>query len=269
MQKPLVLTAALLALASAAQADLKVVQTTKIGNPQLEAMEETMTPQQKAQMAHSDNPLFRSGPQLMTIYVQGSKTRADIGNTTYLMNMSTHQATVLNRRSHTFATRPYTTPGAMGQTTATVKDTGQTKVISGHPARHYTMTMTSASLPGTIIQGDIWAAQDLPQPPMMSIGGGPFAAIQSQFRKVKGFPLKTSIIVTGSPMGTRRFSPRSSPSRKLLCPGRSSPFPPVIKDPARRQVRACKKKLSLARRARLFSYRRTSTIALTPTPLMR
>ncbi len=203
MQKPLVLTAVLLALTSAAHADLKVVQSTKIGNPQLEAMEETMTPQQKAQMARSDNPLFHSGPQIMTIYVHGVKTRADIGSVTYLMDTSLHQATVLNRRNRTYATQPYKAPsgGMLGQTTSTVKDTGQTKTISGHPARHYTLTMTSASLPGTIIQGDIWAAQDLPQPPMVGMGGGPFAAIQSQFRKVKGFPLKTSIVVTGSPMG--------------------------------------------------------------------
>ena len=201
LNSPLLTAAALLALAASAQADLKVTQTTKIDNPQLQAMEETMTPQQKAQMAHSDNPLLQSGPQLSVVYVRGAMTRADIGSMTYLMNTSTHQATVLNRRSHTYMTPPYRSQSAAGQMTATVKDTGQTKTISGHSARHYTLNMTSPSLPGMIIEGDIWAAQDLPQPPMLGTGGGPFAAIQSQFRKVKGYPLKTSVVVTGSPMG--------------------------------------------------------------------
>ena len=200
MQNSPLLTAALLVLAASAHADLKVTQTTKIENPQLQAMEETMTPQQKAQMAHSDNPLLRGGPQITVVYVRGAMTRADIGGMTYLTDLSKHQATLVNRRTHTYATRPYSAQGATGQTSATVKDTGQTKTINGHPARRYTLTMTSASLPGTVIEGDIWAAQDLPQPPLL-MSGGPFAAFQNQFRKVKGYPLKTSLVVTGSPMG--------------------------------------------------------------------
>ncbi len=197
------LAAALAALSVAtAHADLKVVQTTQVDSPQLDAYMQTMTPQQRAQMAHSGS-LLGGGPQQSTIFVHGTQTRADIGGMTYLVNSATHQTVVLNRRRHTYITRPYQAPGAGGasQIQATVKATGQTKMVAGHPARRYTMTATVPSQPGTIIRGDIWAALDVPQPAQIATGSGPFAAIQSQFRKVKGYPLKTSLAVTGSPMG--------------------------------------------------------------------
>ncbi len=201
MQKKLLLTAcALFSVCGAAHADLKVVQTTLIDNPQLKAYEETMTPQQKAQMAHSGNPLFQGGPQVTTLYTQGSRTRVDLGTTTYLVDSAARRTEVVNRRTHTYSVQPYHLP-TTGQSAVTVKDTKQTKMIAGHLCRHYFTTATLASQPGTLIQGDIWAAQDIPQPAALSAGSGPFAALQSQFRKINGFPLKSSLTVTGSPLG--------------------------------------------------------------------
>lgn len=201
MQKKLLLTAAaLLGVCGAAHADLKVVQTSKIDNPQLKAYEDTMTPQQKAQMAKSGNPLFQSGPQQTALYVQGVHTRLDIGTVTYLVNSASHQTDVINRRTRTYTVQPYHAPAA-GQIAVVVKDTKQTKLIAGHLCRHYLTTATLASQPGTVIQGDIWAATDIPQPEALSAGSGPFAALQSQFRKIKGFPLNSSLTVTGSPLG--------------------------------------------------------------------
>jgi hypothetical protein len=193
---------ALLTVCGAAQADLKVVQTTRIDNPQLKAYEETMTPQQKAAMAHSGNPLFQSGPQITTVYVHGPQTRADIGFISYLVNSATHQATVLNRRKHTYTTQAYQVPSGAGQGTATVKDLRQTKTIAGNLAHRYHLTATLASQPGTLIQGDIWAASNIAQPSLLSTGSGPFAMLQSQFRKIKGYPLKSMLTVTGSPLGS-------------------------------------------------------------------
>ena len=195
-------TFALLSVCGAAQADLKVVQTTLIDSPQLKAYEETMTPEQRAAMAKSGNPLFQTGPQITTVYVHGPQTRADIGGISYLVNGATHLTTVINRRTHTYTIQPYHAPSSAGLGTATVKDTGQTKTIAGHPAHRYLLTAPLASQPGTIIQGDIWAASDVPQPSLLSTGSGPFAMIQSQFRKIKGYPLKSTIAVTGSPMGS-------------------------------------------------------------------
>ncbi len=204
MQKKLSqLAATAFALASvcgAAHADLKIVQTTQLDNPQLKAYEETMTPQQKAQMAHSGNPLFQSGPQQTTLYTQGTRTRLDIGFMTYLVDSAAHQTNAINRHTHTYTAQSYRAPAAAG-TQVTVKDTKQTKLIAGHLCRHYLTTATLASQPGTLIQGDIWAAQDIPQPSALTAGSGPLAALQSQFRKIKGYPLKSSLVVTGSPLG--------------------------------------------------------------------
>lgn len=199
MQK-LLMAAALLSVCGAAHADLKVVQTTRIDNPQLKAYEETMTPQQRAQMAHSGNPLFSNGPQQTAVYSSGSRTRLDIGTLTYLVDSAARRTEVVNRRTHTYSVQPYRAPTA-GQPTVTVKATKQTKLIAGHLCRHYFTTATLASQPGTLIQGDIWAASDIPQPAALSAGSGPFAALQSQFRKINGFPLKSSLVVTGSPLG--------------------------------------------------------------------
>ena len=85
--RPFVLAAALAAATAtlagtAAQADMKVVQTTQVDSPQLKAYLETMTPQQRAMMAHSGNPLLRGGPQQTVIFVHGGQTRADIGTMT-------------------------------------------------------------------------------------------------------------------------------------------------------------------------------------------
>lgn len=194
------MAAALLGLCGAAHADLKVVQTTRIDNPQLKAYEETMTPQQKAQMAHSGNPLFQSGPQFTSFYTQGTRTRVDLGAITYLVDSAAQKTQIINRRTRTYSVQPYRAATG-GKSTVSVKDTKQTKIIAGHLCRHYFTTATLASQPGTLIQGDIWAAADIAQPAALSAGSGPLAALQSQFQKIKGFPLKSSLTVTGSPLG--------------------------------------------------------------------
>ena len=198
--------AALAALAvPAAHADLKVVQTLRIDSPQLKAYLDSMTPQQRARMSRSGNPMFSGAPQVTTVYVRGSKSRADIGPLTYVSDAATHQTTVINRRSHTYTT-VQTPATAAGQISAQVKDMGQTKVIQGHPSRRYAVSATLASQPGTIIQGDIWAAQDLSQFTLPASSQGPMAVMQGLLRKVKGFPLKTTMAVTGSPLGNTTFT---------------------------------------------------------------
>lgn len=197
--------AALAAVAMpAARADLKVVQTLHIDSPQLKAYMDSMTPEQRAKMSRSGNPLLSGAPQVTTFYVHGGKSRADVGPMSYVSDAATSQTTVINRRSHTYSTMQTPTGAGTGagQIKATVKDSGQTKVIQGHPARRYLMTATLASQPGTVIQGDIWAAQDLARPSLPTTGGGPLAVFQSLLRNVKGFPLKTTLAITGSPLGS-------------------------------------------------------------------
>ena len=69
--------AALAAIAvPAARADLKVVQTLRIDSPQLKAYMDSMTPEQRAKMGRSGNPLLSGAPQVTTFYVRGGKSRA-------------------------------------------------------------------------------------------------------------------------------------------------------------------------------------------------
>ena len=226
MRKLLLAGVALLALASAAHADLKVVQTTSFDSPQYQAAMEAMTPQQRANMEKSGSPLAGIGGHKTTLYFgSGHKVRADLGTVTYLVDASGHQATQLNTKTHTYRTHAYAPPRASaGQFAATVKSTGQTKMILGHRATRYTLSATSASLPGTIIQGDIWAAADLPQPPLMS-SGGPYAQLQTLIKKIKGYPLISSIVITGSPLGNTTFKSVVTSISKTALPASTFAIP--------------------------------------------
>ena len=195
--------AATLAGASAAHADLKVVQSTTIKNPQLTAMMQSLTPAQRANAAKMGaGAFFGGGAITSTIYSHGSKTRVDVGPQSTIVDMGAHKIITINRMTHTYSTAPYSPNGMAGQVQASVRDTGQTKVILGHPARHYFMSMSSPQMQGARIAGDIWSAQDLPQPAAAAFAaGGPAAALQSQFRKIKGMPLLVNMNISGSPIG--------------------------------------------------------------------
>lgn len=200
--KTILLASALTVLAvSAAHADLTVTQSTRVESPQIRAYLESMTPQQRAQMARSGNPLFSGAPIRSTVYLRGTKTRLDVGGTSYIADAATHRTITINRRTRTYTVRPTHAGGGPGTPAATVKDTGQNRTIAGHPAHHYLLTATLPSQPGALLQGDIWAARDIAQPPVLTSGQGPLAAMQSVFRRVKGFPLKTTLALTGSPLG--------------------------------------------------------------------
>ena len=210
--------AATLAGAPAARADLKVVQSTTVKNPQLTAMMQSLSPAQRAQMGQSGfGAMFGGGPLTSTLYTHGSKTRVDVGPLTTIVDTAAHKIISINRITHTYSTSAYSPSAMAGQVQATIKDTGQTKVILGHPARHYLMSVTSARMPSGRMSGDIWSAQDLPQPPAAAFSGGPAAALQGQFRKIKGMPLIVNMMVTGSPVGdTSIRSVTKSVSRAAL-----------------------------------------------------
>lgn len=201
--KPMILASALalMGAASAAHADMTVVQNTKIDSPQLKAYMESMTPAQRAQMSKMGNPLLSGAPMRSTIYQHGTKTRADVGGTSYIVDSATKQTTLINRRNHTYTVRPYKATAPQGTPQAKVKDTGQTKMISGHLAHRYLLSATIPAQPGTLIQGDVWTTSDIAQPPSLS-GGGPLSSMQNVFRQIKGFPLKSTLAVTGSPLGS-------------------------------------------------------------------
>jgi hypothetical protein len=100
--------------APAAHADLTLVQTTTISNPQITAALQSMTPQQRAQVQKSGGPFFQTGPQTMTIYTHGRQSRLDYGVYSVIATPDARQVLTLNRRTHTYSTRPLPANGGGG-----------------------------------------------------------------------------------------------------------------------------------------------------------
>lgn len=192
--------AALVALAGVARADVTVVQTAVIDNPQLKAMMQSLSPQQRAQLAQ-----FGMGSTIQsTSYVHGQKSRTDVGNiTSVIIDGVTGRMTSLNRVSHTYSTQPINAGNGGGGVKVSLKPTGKTKTILGHPCRSYHLTMISKGSNGpTTVNGDIWVAPDLPRLPVPPLGSrGPASLIAGQWSKINGMPLQTVMTIGGSPMG--------------------------------------------------------------------
>ena len=189
-------------LTASAHADLKMVQTTTINNPQITAALQSMSAQQRAQVQKSGSPFFQNGPQVTTIYVHGKKSRLDYGGFSFIADTGTHQLLTLNRATHTFSMRPLSAQDAAGPSGATVRDTHQTKMILGHLVHHYIVATANVAGAGSQLKADIWAAPDLSQPAAYGQSSGVTAPMQALMRRVKGLPLETTIVLAGSPLGT-------------------------------------------------------------------
>lgn len=188
--------------APAAHADLTLVQTTTISNPQITAALQSMTPQQRAQVQKSGSPFFQTGPQTVTIYTHGKQSRLDYGGYTFIADTGKGQVLTLNRRAHTYSTRPLNPNQNSGIAGTTVRDLHQSKTILGHVAHHYTVATANVGGAGSQLKADVWAAPDLTQPTSSLTGGGPTGPLQSLLHQVKGLPLQTTVIIAGSPVGT-------------------------------------------------------------------
>ena len=197
-----------IALSGAARADSKIVQSTTIDAPQLRAMLQQLSPQQKAQMGKMSGgmgSMMSGAPTISTTYISGQKTRSDLGTLSFIINKGTHKMVLLNRATHVYQIQPYNPApagsGPASQMKASVKDTGQTKIIMGHRAHHYKITATGG-MAGTI-QGDSWAAPDIAAPASMGgMSGGPTAGLQGVYGKVKGMPLQLTMVISGGMTGT-------------------------------------------------------------------
>lgn len=186
------------ALAVAAHADVKVVQAVTIENPQLKAAIQSMSPEQRAQMAK----MGLGGTIVSTVYISGKKSRTDVGPaTSVIVDQASGKVTTLNRISHTYSTQPLSRSVNQAKNVqSTVKSTGRTKVILGHLCRDYRVSLLSAVGGASMkISGDIWAAPDLPRPAIA--GAGPLGALQGQWSKMSGMPLLTTLTSTGSAAG--------------------------------------------------------------------
>ncbi len=171
--------------APAAHADLTLVQTTTISNPQITAALQSMTPQQRAQVQKSGSPFFRTGPQVVTIYTHGKQSRLDYGGYTFIADQAKGQVLTLNRRMHTYSSRPLGQAQGGGVSGATVRDLHQSKTILGHVAHHYMVSTANVGGAGSQLKADVWAAASLAQPSSSLTGGGPTGPLQSLLRQVQ------------------------------------------------------------------------------------
>jgi hypothetical protein len=208
ISRTLPVAAALAFLAAAARADVKIMQATTVENPQLAAAMQSMTPEQRAMMAKSGF----GGTIVSTTYLSGGRSRTDVGAfTSVIVDPAAKTVTTLNRTSHTYSTQPISGMAAQAQgVKASITPTGKTKLIQGHLCRDYHMTMTTPALQGGQISGEIWAAPDLPKPPVASLSGGPMAAMQSEMEKINGMPLLTTLVITGSAVGRTVVNSRTT-----------------------------------------------------------
>ncbi len=188
--------------APAAHADLTLVQTTTISNPQITAALQSMTPQQRAQVQNSGSPFFQTGPQTTIIYTHGKQSRLDYGTYSFIADPAKGQVLTLNRRTRTYSTRPLGPSQSGGFAGATVRDLHQSKTILGHVAHHYVVATAGVGGAGSQLKADVWAAPDLAQPSSSLTGGGPTGPLQSLLHQVKGLPLQTTVVIAGSPVGT-------------------------------------------------------------------
>lgn len=198
--RALIMIGATLALAAVSHADVKVVQSMTIDNPQIKAAMQSMSPEQRAMMAK----MGMGGNTALTIYVSGKKSRIDFGAiTSAIVNESTGKATILNRTAHTYSTQPIKSPEASATSSgkATVKATGKSKTLLGHLCREYRVSAGNPAGPGSAVSGDMWVAGDLPRPSLRAMPVGPTAALKSQWSKIPGMPLKMDMTMVGGPMG--------------------------------------------------------------------
>jgi hypothetical protein len=185
--------------AGTAHADVKVVESMTVDNPQIKAAMKNMQPEQRAQMAK----MGIGGTIVSTIYVSGGKSRSDVGAFgSTIVDPGSGKITLLNSTSRTYSTQPFSglaTKGTGGASNA--KPTGKTKLILGHLCRDYKVSGTLGAAPGGTFSGDIWAAADLPRPNLPPGAGGPLGALMRSGSKIAGMPLQMTLTMAGGPAG--------------------------------------------------------------------
>ncbi len=191
----------LLTLPQASRADLKVVQRVTIDSPQMKAMMESLSPQQRQRMNEMGMGMMSGRPTQATLYARGPKARADLGLLSFVYDAGAGQIVTINRSAHTYSGQKIDRTREAAGTQTTVKSVAGSKSVLGHACRHYTFRATSPNLPGGEIVGDLWAAPDLPSLPAPVAQAGPVGALRGVYSKIKGLPLLTNVKVIGAPTG--------------------------------------------------------------------
>ncbi|MCW3061913.1 MAG: hypothetical protein JWQ02_3734 [Capsulimonas sp.] len=198
----LLLTIAAAAAAQPARADLSIVQTTTIDAPGVKSMLSEIPQASRAPLLGMISPMLTGAPWITTTYLKGQRMRTDMGQTTTVINADSGNQFTLNRQTQAYSVGPYDPfQKAAGTMTCTITPTDQTQSMLGRTVRRYAVTMTSSVLPSSAIQGEIWAAPDLPTPPVPGFTDGTAAAMQAEMSKVKGMPLAYRLVYHNTPAG--------------------------------------------------------------------
>lgn len=96
-------------------------------------------------------------------YFKGSKAKMEAGDIATIIDLDAQTVTTLNNKQKTIVVKTFSDPGsAVGQGDMAVKETGQTKTISGYNAKELIMALDLAG-PGTRrIESHIWVSADVP-----------------------------------------------------------------------------------------------------------
>jgi hypothetical protein len=185
-----------------ARADVAVVQKTVIDCPGLKQMLKEIPEERRGPLLGMMSPMLTGTPWITTTYVKGGRMREDMGQTTVVVNAESGKSFTLNRQTKAYSIGPYDPfQKTAGEMTCRVRPTHRTGTMLGHVVDIYDIAMTSSVLPKSQISGEIWAAPDLPTPPVPGYTTGTAAAFQSEMSKIKGMPLAYTVIYHNTPAG--------------------------------------------------------------------
>jgi hypothetical protein len=169
-------------------ADVRVVQTTTMANPQVMDQINQMPAASRTLLMRQAMTAIRT-----TISIKGNKMRKDTpGGSATIVDSATHTITTINTATRGYTVRPYQDPAPTPNALPVgVQTTGQTAPVAGHQCSRYVLTGNSAM---GQIRVDEWIAADLPQPPIELSGHMPPDLAVAQ-GKIPGMPLMVTMTI--------------------------------------------------------------------------
>ena len=181
-------------------ADVTVKYVDTIDSPELQKALKSATPEMHKRMVAQG----LGQPQTSIMYIHGGKLRTDMGPHSQILDVTGHKLFLIDRTTRTYLTSPFNPtqkpPASVPTPNVKVTDTGVTKQFLGHTVRVYKIAVSLASQKQSM-NGEVWAAADLPKPPYDPLLNNPGSTYFGETSKVKGYALKL-VMHLRSPQGT-------------------------------------------------------------------
>ncbi len=188
----------------AAMADLKITMHTAIDSP----MMKNLPPAQAAMMSKFLDT---------TECISRKKIRINMMVMSLIVDYGTKKMTMINNMARSYSDLPFNPsmvrqmmPGSPSSNGALksykVLDTGKTTTLLGHRVRHYIVSerIATQNMGDMTVQGDMYAAQDLPEPDTAS-----YDSLSSHMPgrvHVHGVPIKVVMKISGGQTGSMTMS---------------------------------------------------------------